>query len=181
MSWITDKLLGLRRIVFGSETKPERGTIEFAGGVTVEDDAVNKRTVVTVTGGGGTTNAEVSLTVNKGADASADADFWAVIVPPVSADYEVLVLTIIPRFGIDGDPTNNATIRFWTTQSNPDDAVLIAEFSTEEALPYGSVQAIDLASPDLPTGWYLYVTIEKNGSGVELPDMAFSVRALRSE
>jgi hypothetical protein len=53
MSWITEKLLGLRRVVSGVETLPERGTLEFAGdGVTVADDTSNKRTVVTIAGGG---------------------------------------------------------------------------------------------------------------------------------
>ncbi|AUX33150.1 MULTISPECIES: hypothetical protein [Sorangium] len=54
MSWITDKLLGLRAVFFGGEQLPERGALEFAGdGVEVEDDPANKRTKVTIAGGGG--------------------------------------------------------------------------------------------------------------------------------
>ncbi len=54
MSWIRDKLLGLRAVFFGGEQLPGRGALEFAGdGVEVEDDPVNKRTLVTIAGGGG--------------------------------------------------------------------------------------------------------------------------------
>jgi hypothetical protein len=57
-TWIADKLLGIRRLLSAGVEFPERGAINFVGGgVTVADDATNKRTEVTIaTGAGGLTN-----------------------------------------------------------------------------------------------------------------------------
>jgi hypothetical protein len=49
MSWITDKLLGIRRILFAGLEFPERGAVNFTGaGVTVSDNPSEKRTEIDI-------------------------------------------------------------------------------------------------------------------------------------
>ncbi|KYF64523.1 hypothetical protein [Sorangium cellulosum] len=94
MSWIRDKLLGLRAVFFAGEELHERGALEFAGdGVTVEDDPVNKRTKVTITGGDGEAG-DVDPTPDtlalRGADGELKASRviaeWTIRFHKVSAD-----------------------------------------------------------------------------------------------
>lgn len=57
LSWLDGLLFGIRRVYCTVASVvvalPERPAIEFAGDVTVTDDTVNKRTLVTFTGGAG--------------------------------------------------------------------------------------------------------------------------------
>jgi hypothetical protein len=83
MSWISDKLLGYRRVLFGTEELPERGALEIVG-ATVEDDPTNKRTVVTIGGGSGVSgsvdNVPAMASELVARDASGDADFHSIDV-----------------------------------------------------------------------------------------------------
>ncbi|WP_437948632.1 hypothetical protein WME98_49940 [Sorangium sp. So ce296] len=136
MSWIRDKLLGLRAVFFGGEQLPERGALEFAGdGVEVEDDPINKRTRVTVSGGGAEGDvdpnpntilqrgadgegrmsrvvAEELITWVKTKDAAANTQmlYELPVAPPRSHRWTVSEVYFIPAESLEPDDTNYAIL-----------------------------------------------------------------------
>jgi hypothetical protein len=104
MSWITEKLLGLREVFFGGSQLPERGALEFAGdGVEVADDTVNKRTVITISGGEGDVDPTPDTLVQRGED----GEIRAVRVELVGARV------------LSGDPTQLGDLGIDTSTGHP--------------------------------------------------------------
>jgi hypothetical protein len=119
MSWITDKLFGLRQVFFGGSQLPERGALEFVGeGVTIEDDTVNKRTRVTIAGGGGSeliTDGTPAALQQLGFRANGRPLAFASPADGYPADaYDLALLDdLSPKEGANKSPDSGALSTFW--------------------------------------------------------------------
>ncbi|XXY23357.1 hypothetical protein WME88_27475 [Sorangium sp. So ce216] len=135
MSWITDKLLGLRAVFFGGSQLPERGAVEFAGaGVSVEDDPSNRRTKVTIAGGGeaiGEVNPTAGTIVQRGPSGEVMASYvraeWVVRLPRSADESAAASVAEVPLTEAPGFLWTVTSIKFYPASYVLEDEVAYAE------------------------------------------------------
>jgi hypothetical protein len=114
-------LLGLNRIFkAGTEVKPTRKILNFIGdGVTITDDEANKRTNITIDGGGGSGDGTVTgpetstaghVATYAGADGTELADGGVALADLATEQYVTDAIAAIPGGGTSDDITNESDV-----------------------------------------------------------------------
>ncbi|WP_434042232.1 MULTISPECIES: hypothetical protein [Sorangium] len=172
MTWIRDKLLGLRAVFFGGERLPDRGALEFAGdGVTVEDDPVNKRTKVTITGGGGEPAAAPREYVVQHPGGPAVDAVTYVVSPPIDVALELsealIIANTLDHVGFELGEGMLVSV-YSTTSGNTEFTEHVNSDFTGSAVFNDQFSAMSIAEDVIPAGRRIVVSFTAVGD-IETP------------